>query len=598
MHRPFRRTSLFSLFIVTIFATGVLLFHAQASKASVSFAENFKPYLENGSLSGKTGAPIYQDDLKKFYEARQYEPVWFTANGREKTDIDELNEALQNQARLNGLKPEKYDLSQIVANFDDNAEGDALFDREWMLTSRVMHYVSDIRSGRIAPGHVDPKIFLPTEKRALDQRAAVVLSSGNFEDALVALEPPHEEYQVLKKALVQYREMAEEDATPDITMSQEILEPGESSDIVPQIRTKLAQEYRNYDGKLPGDMWIDKGQIDGESFDEVVPEVEQPSESKSASTENADKAQDSEISGENFYDSELAKKVAEFQYYHGLKTDGVIGPETIRALNQSHKNRADKILLAMERWRWLPDDLGDKHVMVNIAGFYARAVEGGEQQLMMPTIVGEVAHQTPVFSSVIENVKLHPDWTAPDSIAERYLIDKIQNNPAVIEELGYHLVNKSTGETLPIQAVGVGALDNLSLDQYMFRQKPGRKNALGMVRFSVKNDYAIFLHGTPSENLFGEDDRTFSSGCIRLAEPFEMAYFLLKDQMGRDELKEMYEIGENEHPDTTFLDLEKDVPVHLTYQTAWVDDGGNVRFAEDIYGRDEKLKNAIYGEGA
>ncbi len=207
---------------------------------------------------------------------------------------------------------------------------------------------------------------------------------------------------------------------------------------------------------------------------------------------------------ELIYDAQLAKRIAEFQYFHGKKSDGVIGSETIDILTRSIDQQIEKIKFSMERWRWLPDTLGDKHIRINIASFQARAVENNKDVFVMPIIVGKVAHQTPVFSSVIKNVKMHPDWTAPSSIANRYVIPKIKNNPSVVHKLGYQAINKNTGKVIPWSSI---SLESLNTKTYIFRQKPGVNNALGLARFSIENDYAIFMHGTPSMRLFNEDDR-------------------------------------------------------------------------------------------
>ena len=528
-----------------------------------------------------------QAALKKIYTENDFELLW------SENEAAALNKALRNAAENNGLNPAEYQTA-----FDkDYTHQDEIRGAE-----KLIAYVKDVKTGRVRPQDVDPKIFLPPQPIDWENVFSEMTGRGNPDKKLAAFEPPHKNYKILKQAYNDLRN--EKKVRANITLPKDVIvRPGDTHEAIRTIRAFLDESPFKYDGKLPNDLWTDDGRIKNGDFNKVVDKKEVKNAEKTLEAEakekkKAEKQKSAKAENKNykdiFYDETLARRVAEFQYRHGLKTDGVIGPETLSAMRWGNEDRRNKIAYAMERWRWLPDDLGAKHVFVNIAGYYVSAHENGKEVFTMPIIVGEVAHQTPVFSSVIENVKLHPDWTAPDSIAQRYLIDKIQNNPAVINRLGYQLINTNTGNAVPFSSVGIGNLDNINLANYQFRQKPGRNNALGMARFSIKNNMAIFMHGTPSENLFDKDNRVFSSGCIRVEEPFEMAWFLLKNTgISQSELRRKYELSENEHPDTTFMDLKDDVPVHLTYMTAWVDQGETVNFTEDIYGRDEDLAQMI-----
>jgi murein L,D-transpeptidase YcbB/YkuD len=261
----------------------------------------------------------------------------------------------------------------------------------------------------------------------------------------------------------------------------------------------------------------------------------------------------------------------------------------------SYDDRIDQIKLAMERWRWFPQDMKDRHIFVNTAAFYTKAIENGQEVFVMPIIVGEVAHQTPVFGSVISNVRMHPDWTVPTSIAQRYLIEKIQKNPRVINQLGYQIQYIGDGvKNVSWDNVNINNLHNIDLSKYRFRQKPGHNNALGLVRFSIENHYSIYMHGTPSMTLFNEGERTFSSGCIRVQDPLTMAKFILKEKgMSDAEIENLYYLDEGEDAKTEIIPLEENLPVYLTYATAWIDRNGNINFSDDVYGRDKKLKQAF-----
>lgn len=570
------RTFIASIFLIATLSTPLQV------EASTDFSDNFKAYLDNTSIKALKDAPLYKDDILSFYEARDFEPVWYDDNNRELEDINGFKELIYEQAYLNGLEPADYPFEAILKI--QAPTGDAMFEREWMLTNTLMHYINDIRTGRIKPHKYDSMIFTLPQHRALDERAAKLIEAWNPEKYLVSLAPPQTEYKRLREKLALYRAIAEDGGWPKVSMpSGTLLYPGDAHESVPQIRRRLEAAYHEHDGYLPDGIWIDQSQLATEELaDRII--------HQGLKTDEADMQlinQDPAL----LYDGALAKKVAEFQYFHGKKADGVVGPETMAVLSHPIETHIDKIKFAMERWRWLPDDLGEKHVRVNIAAFYARAVQDGEDQFVMPIIVGKVAHQTPVFSSVIKNVKIHPDWTSPDSISDRYVIPKIQKDPSVVHTLGYEAIYRSNGQVIPWEDL---TLEALNTRDFIFRQKPGNKNALGLARFSIENNYAIFMHGTSSVQLFNEDDRHFSSGCVRLENPLIMAHFLLNDQgMSKSELEDLYLLDDDEFPETTYVNLKEDVPVHLMYMTAWVDQAGHLHFADDIYSRDSQLKESL-----
>ncbi len=572
---------------VFLFAVFIILITPNHANAAIEYAENFKAYLENENLRTDNNAPLFKDDILAFYKARNFEPIWFDKKAQNKKDITKYKNAIINQAYENALEASDYQFNILTDKTQNTKNPNVVFKTEWMLTNTVMHYINDIRTGRIEPHKFDSMIFTLPQHRALDKRAADFLNARNPEKVLKSFAPTQSEYVALRDKLKKYRKIADQGGWPSIIIKKDtLIYPGEAHQSIPQIRERLTIDFHEYDGKMPKSIWIDKAQI---ATEEIADRIAH----KNLATDEKDK-QIAQNDPALVYDAKLAQKVAEFQYFHGKKADAVIGPETIGALNESVETHIDKIMLSMERWRWMPDDMGKKHVRVNIPAFYAHAIKNGKTQFFMPVIVGEVAHQTPVFSSVIKNVKIHPDWTSPDSISERYVIPKIQKNPGVIDALGYQLQSKATGEIVPWSDINIESLDKINLANYQFRQKPGNKNALGLARFSIENNYAIFMHGTPSQNLFNEDDRTYSSGCIRLEDPLTMANFLLNDEgMSKSEVETLYMLEDGEHPDTTYLDLKEDVPVHLLYMTAWIDNGGHLHFADDVYGRDKKLKQAL-----
>lgn len=558
----------------------VFLFLISSVSAAADFTNDFADYLAK-TTQDRSRHHTDGDILSEFYQDRNYQPVWFDSNNRALMNIDRMETALQNSAYDNGLDPRKYSLEAALSALENGADQDNMnFKREAELTNTVLDYLHDLRHGIINPENYDSMIFRPTKESRIDIFLAEIMDTRQPEQILARAEPQQPDYQGLKKHLGDYREIRDQNRWNLIdTAADPIIYPGEYHDIIPELRKRLSGY--NYDGVLPPGTWLDQGRI---ANPEAVHERAAARRSRSSDLQN----------GNRLYDDDLLKQVVEYQYFHGQKTDGIIGPQTLAALNIPVEDRIDQIKLALERWRWFPEEMGERHILVNIAGFYTTAIENGQEVFTMPIIVGEVAHQTPVFSSVIHNIRMHPDWTVPASIARRYLIKKIQNNPQLIDRLGYQLQHTSNGRRVPWHDINISNLHNIDLSKYRFRQKPGVNNALGLVRFSIKNNYSIFMHGTPAMSLFDEDSRTFSSGCIRVEEPLVMAKFLLaKNDLTEKEIEELYHLEPHEQTQTKVIELAQEVPVYLTYTTAWVDRQGHLHFADDVYGRDEKLMRAF-----
>jgi murein L,D-transpeptidase YcbB/YkuD len=285
-------------------------------------------------------------------------------------------------------------------------------------------------------------------------------------------------------------------------------------------------------------------------------------------------------------DAELAAAVMRFQALHGLTADAVIGPATLRALNVSPQVRMDQINVNLERWRWLPEDLGERYVLVNIAGFRLDVVERGEYRLSMRVVVGQPYRRTPVFSGTMTYLVLNPWWEVPRSIAVKDKLSLIKADPGYLSRQGYSLL---AGWGADEQVIDPGDIDWSAVTagsfSFRLRQRPGAQNALGRVKFMFPNPHSVYLHDTPSRELFAQDSRSFSSGCIRLEYPLELAELLLSPaaEWRRSDIDRVLTAGRE-----TVVKLRQPIPVHLLYWTAWADDDA-IQFREDIYGRDERV---------
>lgn len=497
----------------------------------------------------------HSDDLQRFYQQRNFQPIWVDASGNWQQRPTDFIAAV-NRAAEDGLNPKNYSLPNLVANRPpiENVQQAAAY--ELSITEAIMDYLAALRYGSVDPQHVFPDYFTFEKEHDLATPLYNILNAVDTHSAILAQTPQVSDYAELREALSRYRSLSLNDNWHPIPQGK-VIKRGDADMRIPAIRKRLHSLE-----------WLEIAKVTPNLVHQNV--------------------------SDKIYSADLELAIRSFQQRHGMKADGVIGSETLQRLNISLEERIIQIALTMERWRWLPQNLGDKYVLVNTAGYYAKAMENHQLRVIMPVIVGQVEHQTPSFNSYITNVKFYPDWTIPSSIAQRYVLDKLRTNPEMAQALGYELYDKN-GEKVPLTKQIIEQLQEGDFPPYRLRQKPGIQNALGLARFSVANDYAIYLHDTPKSDLFTEVNRNFSSGCVRVGEPVRLAQFLLTENspLSMQEVADKFNISELNDVKTKLILLENKIPVYILYMTAWVDEGGAVRFESDAYGRDAKLKAAM-----
>jgi L,D-transpeptidase YcbB len=265
--------------------------------------------------------------------------------------------------------------------------------------------------------------------------------------------------------------------------------------------------------------------------------------------------------------------VSNLQRRFGLKDDGVIGAQTISILNISVKTLIEKIIINLERMRWLPNQEKD-YVMVNIPEFKLYMFENGKQVFDMNVVVGKQGSGTQIFSDHLKYVVFSPYWNVPKSIVKNEILPAMNRNPNYLETQNMEITGEEEG--LPV-----------------IRQKPGINNALGKVKFIFPNSYNIYFHDTPARSLFSRDKRAFSHGCIRLSDPFKMAQYLLRNDPQWTEEK----IDSSMNADKEkWIGLKKPLPVLIAYFTAWIDDNGILHFSDDIYGHDARMAEKLFNK--
>jgi murein L,D-transpeptidase YcbB/YkuD len=288
----------------------------------------------------------------------------------------------------------------------------------------------------------------------------------------------------------------------------------------------------------------------------------------------------------------MQKAVQKFQTSHGLEADGVAGATTIDEINKPVTARLQSVIVAMERERWLPEQRGKRHVLVNLADFHAQIVDDGLVTFRTRSVIGKNQgdRRSPEFSDTMELMVINPSWYVPRSIVVKEYLPQLQRNPNAVSHINItdrqgRIVNRSTMDFSQFTRRNF---------PFAMTQPPSNRNALGLVKFLFPNKYNIYLHDTPSKSLFGRESRAFSHGCIRLQDPFDFAYALLARQS--DDPVGLFQ-GILKSKKQTEVRLEQPIPVHLIYRTAFTTLQGGVEFRRDVYGRDAKIWKALNQAG-
>ncbi len=480
-----------------------------------------------------------RDVLKQHYIDNQGEILW-VGTGRMNPLVQRLE-----FAEDDGLQYEDYPVEYLVDLRDQIDPTNALAAgyTEIAYSAFFLSYAKDLATGRVILHKIDRDHF--QKPREIDLLALLQGVSAQDDPSryLDSVEPQNAHYRALKSLLRKYRQIAANGGWGTVDRG-EVMKPGMSDPRVPQLRARL-EKSGDISPRSPAD----------------------PS----------------------LYADDLVLAFEQFQKRNGLEPDGVIGPNSLSMLNVTAEERMQQIIVNMERWRHMPRDMGDKHLMVNIAAFELYRYEDGQLMEARPVMVGKDKHQTPIFSDELEYVEINPTWTVPYSIATKEMLPKLQQNPIY---LGPNFELLAGGKEIPFSSVNFNQYSRGDFP-FTIRQKPGEKNALGLIKFMLPNKHAIYLHDTPSRALFAKTQRAFSHGCIRVYKPLEFGETILRDVPGWDleRIKAVVETRE-----TTRVKLPQKIPVHIVYATAWRGEGGSVEFRKDIYGRDKKLHNALFGK--
>ncbi len=490
--------------------------------------------------SNTLGQGFFKDRqaLLEFYSARGYEPLWIV--GDEVSAAGRELFAFANSTWTHGLNPLSYHTHEIY-NFIEAREAEQLGDLELVLTDAFIRIGHDLSGIRVNPAKMDTdKTFWKQPLRTVSL-LSMLLRAGDGAGVLEQIAPQGQTYELLREEL--QRLMAEEPPEYEGVLPikfKGLLRPYDKSEYAPALRLRLGVGAPE-DG---GDPYL--------------------------------------------YDDKLAAAVVEFQRYHGVKPDGIVGNQTLDLINIGRNQKIEQIIANLERLRWVPESKPPKYVVVNIPSATVWAVEDGRVAFEMPVIVGKSARPTNTFITEIHGVRFNPTWTVPPTIKKEDILPELQENPGYLAEKGMELMVVQDGSPISIDPLSVDWLNTSpsQMSQFSMVQVPGDHNPLGRIRILMPNRYNIYLHDTNKPQYFDKASRALSSGCVRMYEPEKMANFIMSERKnwGDDKLKAVLGVGEMRD-----LYLEDPIPVYMLYYTVWINDSGQIVYGRDLYGNDQKL---------
>jgi L,D-transpeptidase YcbB len=494
----------------------------------------------NGFRQALAAAAARDDAVATFYRDTGYAAIW-TAQGPEAEQRRAVMLTALDTAHLHALPVQRYDAAGLRRAFRDlRSEGDR-GRLEARMTRALLDFARDLHSGALDPKSIDPGLVREVPRLPSDRVLAGFLADpAGF---LHQLAPRNPEYARLLKARM--RLVADiagggwGDAVP-----AKALKPGASGPAVVALRNRLmAMGYLGRSATLT-------------------------------------------------YGPELQAAVRAFQFAHGLTADGAAGEATMTAINTPPDARLKSVTVALERERWANIERGRRHIWVNLTDFTAKIIDDGKVTFATRAVVGSTVAEkhTPEFSHLMTYMELNPDWTVPPGIIKRDYLPKLQANPGALAHLKIY---DARGREVPRSAVNFAAYKAGNFP-FNLRQPPGASNALGKVKFMFPNPWSIYLHDTPDKHLFARENRAYSSGCVRLNDPFDFAYTLLSRQEA-DPKRAFHQVLDTGRQQRIFL--KDPVPVHLDYRTAFTDARGRLNFRGDIYGRDAAIWAALVRAG-
>ncbi len=491
--------------------------------------------------------------IKAMYMKRHYLPLW-SAKEQLKPQVNQLIEVIKS-VENEGLNPFDYHLFKIVKLLNEiTRESQEHFQPlkvaalDLLLSDAFLTITADLAYGRVS---LDTNIRAPYqfgEHYDLITMLEQAVKEEKLQDVIKTLRPPNEGFTKMRAYLAKYRRLEKEEVWPPL-LNRTPLRLGMDNQVgVKSLRYKL---------RLLGDL-------------------------QETST------------GSDIFDKSVEEAVKRYQSRHGLMLTGIVDEQTKAWLNTPLKVLIKTMEINMERWRWLPRDLGDQYLLINIPDFTLKVIHHGKVDLAMKVVVGKEYSKTPIFSDRLRYIVINPDWTIPPNLVIKMKLHKIRRDPNYLKSHSIAVL-KGWGENT--REIDPAAVDwkkvgiNEFYETYRLVQAPGDNNPLGKLKFMFPNEYNVYLHGTNQPELFRKETRSYSSGCIRLSEPVKLATYCLKSQTvwSKERIESAIHSGYQQK-----IKLTYPLPIHILYWTAWVGEDGVLNFRTDIYNRDEAIAKAFY----
>jgi murein L,D-transpeptidase YcbB/YkuD len=512
-------------------------------KSVIDAAQN--PYLKRPRF------PSYQGELQALY-GEEYQPVWLVA-GKPRKPLREVIDILL-AADTRGLNPDDYDAKTLERKWRELQAGAAWSARDLALfdtavSIALLRQLSDLHRGRINPKRVGYQLDIESKQYDLATLIKTALEKDSIPQTVAAVEPAFPQYQQLQEALQHYRRLAQDPTLKPVPV-QGVVKPGQTYAGLPPLRRLLTA----FGDLRPGPAGADSG---------------------------------------NLYTGAVVEAVKRFQGRHGLAATGVLDKATYQQLNVPLQQRVQQIALALERLRWLPELGQTPLIIVDIPAFqlwvYDHLNPAGGPVLKMKVIVGKsLDKQTPVFLENMRYVVFRPYWNVPPDIAAKEILPAVRKNPKYLASHDMELVSQFGDNAVPLKPTSSN-IAQLGTGAVKVRQRPGPRNALGLVKFIFPNNESVYLHSTPQEQLFKRTRRDFSHGCVRVEQPVVLAEFVLHDRgWNQERVRQAMNAAKS-----STVSLNKPLPVLIFYTTVLADGDGTVSFYEDIYGYDAQLKRAL-----
>lgn len=473
------------------------------------------------------------EPVRQFYERRQFRAAWLGPNCSRR--LGELLVAIDS-AFEHGLDPADYH-RHALSETSTCSEA-----TEWLASDAWVSLAAHLYAGRVDPLTVEPDWTASRPAIDVAELLQAALTEGRIGAALMEQAPDDAIYASMREALARFRGYLGRGGWKGVDPGS-MLRKGEVHVRVVQLRARLA---------LSGLLDARESQTD-EMFDET-----------------------------------LEAAVKAFQQRANLEPDGVVGTLTLAQLNRRAEDRIEQLRVNLERWRWLPENLGERHLRVNIANFSVQAWNEGRVEQQHKVIVGRLYRQTPSFSGRINQIVLNPWWETPRRLAVHDKLPLFRRKPEEVQRLGFEVLD-ANGVNVDPQGIDWSGLSAANFP-YRLRQRPGPQNALGKVKILFPNPHSVYLHDTPTQGLFARVRREFSSGCIRVEDALGLSAWLLSDNAGWDRAAIDATVASGKE---TALRLSPAVPVHLLYLTVVGSMDGGIRFVDDLYGRDATVTQAL-----